>query len=77
MGAVYVVKRSETCNRTIDIHGMDIHASPTTEKYPVRIRPTHKHLQNREIAASLNGLSRFTHTCIMYMYYMYLQRRSQ
>ena len=44
MGTVDVVKRSKAGDGTIDVHWMDVHASPSTEEYPVWIGSTYKHL---------------------------------
>ena len=44
---VDVVEGSKAGDGTIDVHGMDIHASSPTEDYPVRIWSTHKHLVQR------------------------------
>ena len=48
MRAVDVVERSKACDWTVNVHGMEVHASPPTEEDPVRVRSTHKHLRRRK-----------------------------
>ena len=45
MRTVDVVKRSKTCNRAVNVHGMNVHATPATQEYPVWVGPTYKHLK--------------------------------
>ena len=48
MWTVDVVKWSKTCDGSVNVHGMSVDASSATEEYPVRVGPTHKHLQHKQ-----------------------------
>ena len=56
---VDIVERSKAGHRSVNVHGMDVHASPATQEYPLRIGPTHKHLHQHT--------SCITHTAVIYI----------
>ena len=67
MWTVDIVKRSKACDGSVNIHRVSVHASSATQEYPVRVGPTHKHLQEHACwrqqhqvlsEVGLNGLSR-------------------
>ena len=53
MGTVYVVERSEGGDGSINEHRVEREAAPLCHHEPVRMGPTHKHLNDKHICAMI------------------------
>ena len=48
MGTVDVVEGSKASDGAINVGGVDVHASPAAQEYPVWVGTTHKHLKRKK-----------------------------
>ena len=48
VGTVDVVEGSKASDRAVNVGGVDVHASPAAQEYPVWVGTTHKHLKRKK-----------------------------